>query len=101
MSRSAVATRLPMTAGRPFIELARYCMLDHPVDLPLTSCAHPRAVLPVMVTLVPSLRTLITRWERPGPLRRLSAVVVTLTVPAPILLGGGRSFPLVRYLLAT
>ena len=60
MSRSAVATRVPMIAGRPVIELARYCMLDQPVDLPLTSWAQPRAVLPVMVTLVPSLRTLIT-----------------------------------------
>ena len=34
-------------------------------------------------------------------MRRLRAVVVILTVPGPILSGGGRFFPLVRYLLAT
>ena len=61
ISSFAVATRLPMIAGRPVVELARYCMVDQPVDLPLTSCAQPRAVLPVMVTFAPSLRTLITR----------------------------------------
>src|SRR5215211_305480 len=61
MSRSAVATRLPITAGRPYMELARYCMLDQPVDRPLTSSAQPRAVFPVMVTWAPPLRTLITR----------------------------------------
>ena len=76
-------------------------MLDQPVDLPLTSWAQPRAVLPVMVTRAPSLRTLITWYERLGPVRRLRAVVVTLTVPAPIFFGAGRSAPLLRYLLAT
>ena len=90
-----------MITGRPVAELARYCELDQPVNLPLTSWAQPRAVLPVIVTRVPSLRTLITLYESPGPVRRLRAVVVILTVPGSMLLGVGSLAPLVRYLLAT
>ena len=101
MSRSAVATRVPITAGRPVRALARYWMLAQPRERPLTTSANPRAVLPVVVTRVPSANTRMTAYVSPGPLRRFRAVVVTLTAPASTRLGGGRSAPRLRYRLAT
>ena len=57
MSRSAVATRVPITAGRPVRALARYCMLAQPLDRPTSTSANPRAVLPVVVTRVATRST--------------------------------------------
>src|SRR5215216_1719377 len=98
---SAMATRVPITRGSVYMELARYCMLDQPRVRPWYTSAKPRAVFPVMVTGVPPLITVITGYDSPGPVRRFSAVVVILTLPAPIWLGPGSEEPAVRYGLAT
>src|ERR687897_1181065 len=101
MSKSAVATRVPITAGSPVRDLARYWIAAQPRYRPLTTSANPRAVLPVVVTRVPSANTRMTAYVSPGPLRRFRAVVVTFTTPASTRLGGGRSAPRLRYRLAT
>ena len=100
MSRSAVATRVPITAGRPAAELARYWIAAQPRrsghDL-----GESLGRLACVVTRVPSASTRMTLYVSPGPLRRFRAVVVTLTTPASTRLGGGSSRPLLRYRLAT